>query len=120
MVERAVAQYAPRTAETGITLTLGQIEAAAVFDAKWTEEAVCNLLDNAVKYTPSGGTVSVEVKSYELFSSIRVTDTGPGISEGEQAKIFARFYRAPMPIGWRALALASTSPGRSRKSREAM
>ena len=95
VVERAVAQYAPRAVETGITLTLGQIEAAAVFDAKWTEEAVCNLLDNAVKYTPSGGTVSVEVKNYALFSSIRVTDTGPGIPEGEQAKIFGRFYRAP-------------------------
>ena len=95
VVERAVAQYAPRAAERDITLTLGQVEAAAVFDAKWTEEAVCNLLDNAVKYTPSGGTVSVEVKSYALFSSIRVTDTSPGISEGEQAKIFARFYRAP-------------------------
>ena len=95
VVERAVAQYAPRAAETGITLTLGQVEAAAVFDAKWTEEAVCNLLDNAVKYTLSDGTVSVEVKNYALFSSIRVTDTGPGIPEGEQAKIFGRFYRAP-------------------------
>ena len=95
VVERAIAQYAPRAVETGITLTLGQIEAAAVFDAKWTEEAVCNLLDNAVKYTPSGATVSVEVKNYALFSSIRVTDTGPGIPEGEQAKIFGRFYRAP-------------------------
>ena len=95
MVEQAVSQYAPRAAERDITLTLGQVEAAAVFDAKWTEEAVCNLLDNAVKYTPSGGTVSVEVKNYALFSSIRVTDTGPGIPEGEQAKIFGRFYRAP-------------------------
>lgn len=95
MVERAISQYAPRAAERDITLTLGQVEAAAVFDAKWTEEAVCNLLDNAVKYTPSGGTVSVEVKNYALFSSIRVTDTGPGIPEGEQAKIFGRFYRAP-------------------------
>ena len=95
VVERAISQYAPRAAERDITLTLGQVEAAAVFDAKWTEEAVCNLLDNAVKYTPSGGTVSVEVKNYALFSSIRVTDTGPGIPEGEQAKIFGRFYRAP-------------------------
>ena len=95
MVERAVSQYAPRAVERDITLTLGQVEAAAVFDAKWTEEAVCNLLDNAVKYTPSGGTVSVEVKNYALFSFIRVTDTGPGIPEGEQAKIFGRFYRAP-------------------------
>lgn len=95
VVERAAAQYAPKAAEKGIALTLGQRSGSAVFDPKWTEEALCNLLDNAVKYTPSGGTVTVEVKNYELFSAIRVTDTGPGISEEEQAKIFGRFYRAP-------------------------
>lgn len=95
VVERAVSQYGPKATGKGITLTARQTEGSAVFDPKWTEEAVCNLLDNAVKYTPSGGTVWVEVKNYELFSSIRVTDTGPGISEGEQAKIFGRFYRAP-------------------------
>ena len=95
VVERSVAQYAPKAAEKGITLTARQTEGSAVFDPKWTEEAVCNLLDNAVKYTPSGGTVTVEVKNYELFSAIWVSDTGPGISEGEQAKIFGRFYRAP-------------------------
>lgn len=94
VVEHAAAQYAPRAAEKGIALTIGQRSGAAVFDPKWTEEALCNLLDNAVKYTPSGGTVTVEVKNYELFSAIRVTDTGPGISEAEQAKIFGRFYRA--------------------------
>lgn len=95
MVERAVTQYAPSAAEKGIVLTTLQIEGSAVFDPKWTEEAVCNLLDNAIKYTPSGGTVTVEIKNYELFSAIRVSDTGPGISEGEQAKIFGQFYRAP-------------------------
>ncbi|MGI5953424.1 sensor histidine kinase [Dysosmobacter sp.] len=94
VVERAAAQYAPKAAEKGIALITEQRAGSAVFDAKWTEEAVCNLLDNAVKYTPSGGTVAVEVKNYELFSAIRVSDTGPGISEEEQAKIFARFYRA--------------------------
>lgn len=95
VVKRAAAQYAPKAAEKDITLTVGQAGGSAVFDAKWTEEAVCNLMDNAVKYTPSGGTVTVEVKNYELFSAIRVTDTGPGISEEEQARIFGRFYRAP-------------------------
>ena len=95
VVERAVAQYAPKAGEKGIVLTTQQTEGSAVFDPKWTEEAVCNLLDNALKYTPAGGTVTVEVKNYELFSVIRVSDTGLGISEGEQAKIFGRFYRAP-------------------------
>ena len=95
VVERAAAQYGPKAAEKGIALTVDQAEGSSVFDPKWTEEAVCNLLDNAVKYTPSGGTVTVEVKNYELFSAVRVADTGPGISEWEQAKIFGRFYRAP-------------------------
>lgn len=94
VVERAAAQYAPKAAEKGVALTLDQTEGAAVFDPKWTEEAVCNLLDNALKYTPSGGSVTVEVKNYELFSAIRVCDTGPGIAEAEQAKIFGRFYCA--------------------------
>ena len=94
VLRRAVEQYMPRAREKGLELNLAEFEGEAVFDAKWTEEALCNLLDNAVKYTPSGGTVTVEVKNYELFSAIRVTDTGPGISEAEQAKIFGRFYRA--------------------------
>lgn len=95
MVERAAAQYAPKAAEKGLTLTVGKHAGQAVFDLKWTEEAVCNLLDNAIKYTPSGGSVSIAVRNFELFSTIEVSDTGPGISETEQAKIFSRFYRAP-------------------------
>ena len=94
MVKRAAAQYIPKAEAKGITLTLGQTEGDACFDPKWTEEALCNLLDNAVKYTPAGGAVTVDVKNYELFSSIRVADTGPGIPEEDQAKIFSRFYRA--------------------------
>lgn len=95
VVERAIAQYALRAAEKDIAMTAAQLEGCAVFDAKWTEEALCNLLDNAVKYTSPGGTVAVEIKNYVFFSAVRVTDTGPGISEEEQAKIFGRFYRAP-------------------------
>lgn len=93
VVDRAAAQYAPRASEKGITLTVTPIEGNAVFDPKWTEEALCNLLDNGVKYTPPGGAVTVAVKNYELFSAIQVSDTGPGIPETEQAKIFGRFYR---------------------------
>ena len=95
MVERAAAQYAPKAAAKGLSLTVGPAAGSAVFDPKWTEEALCNLLDNAVKYTPAGGAVTVSVQVYELFAAVRVRDTGPGIPEDEQAKIFGRFYRAP-------------------------
>lgn len=94
MLEAAAAQFAPKAAEKGITLTLEPTGATAVFDSKWTGEAVCNLLDNAIKYTPAGGSVTVQAISYELFCRLDVTDTGPGIPEEEQPKVFQRFYRA--------------------------
>ena len=95
MLSEAAAQFAPRAAEKGVTLTAAPSGAEAVFDPKWTGEAVCNLLDNAVKYTPAGGAVAVDVAVYELFCRVRVADTGPGVPEGERARIFRRFYRAP-------------------------
>ncbi len=94
MLEEAAAQFAPKAAEKGVSLTLAPTDAAAVFDAKWTGEALCNLLENAVKYTPAGGSVTVEVISYEMFCRINVSDTGPGIPEAEQARVFGRFYRS--------------------------
>lgn len=95
MVARAAAQYAPKARENQIRLTVGPTEGEALFDPKWTEEALCNLLDNALKYTPAGGSVTVEVRPYEMFTAVCVQDTGPGIPEEEQTKIFGRFYRAP-------------------------
>lgn len=56
------------------------------------EELLYNLLDNAIKYTPSGGSVKVEVKSDRGWSVIKVKDTGIGIPEDEQSRIFERFY----------------------------
>ena len=62
-------------------------------DSKWTEEAIFDLLDNAVKYTPTGGSVHVSVAQWEMYVEIKVSDTGKGISESNQASIFKRFYR---------------------------
>ena len=93
MLESAVSQLAPKAAAKGIPIVLEATDADAVFDPKWTEEAIYNLLDNAVKYTSAGGAVQVTVTAYQMFSAIHVSDTGPGIAEEEQPQVFQRFYR---------------------------
>lgn len=62
-------------------------------DRKWTSEALFNILDNAVKYTPEGGQIRVSVESWEMYVKIDIADTGIGISEQHQGAIFKRFYR---------------------------
>lgn len=95
MLEEATGQLAPKAAQKEIRLTTNSTEADAVFDYKWTTEALCNLMDNAIKYTPPGGRIQISVREYDLFCRIDVADTGIGISEAEQAKVFSRFYRSP-------------------------
>lgn len=95
MIEEAAAQFVRPADQKGIELTVEATDACAVFDYKWTVEALCNLLENAIKYTHKGGSVGISVKEYDLFCRIDVVDTGIGISEAEQAKVFARFYRSP-------------------------
>ena len=65
----------------------------ARFDMKWTTEALVNVLDNAVKYSPEGGAIRIKIDKYEMYLAIHVIDEGHGISEEEIAKIFGRFYR---------------------------
>ena len=55
-------------------------------------EALGNILDNAIKYTNTGG-ITIKLCSYELFACVEVTDTGIGIGEEEHAAVFGRFYR---------------------------
>ena len=62
-------------------------------DRNWTAEAIFNILDNAVKYTQSGGLVIVKIKNYELFARVEIIDNGVGLDEAEINKIFKRFYR---------------------------
>lgn len=77
----------------------------AFFDMKWTVEALVNLLDNAVKYSPVGAVVGIRAVPYESFLCIQVKDEGIGIREEEQGLIFQRFYRSPEVAGVKGLGI---------------
>lgn len=95
MLEEIVGQAATAASNKGIVLALAKTEISAVFDPKWTAEAIYNIVDNAIKYTPGGGSIAVSATAYQLFCRVDVTDSGIGMSEEETAKIFSRFYRSP-------------------------
>lgn len=93
LLERAAGQVRAEAQHKGVSLTVSPCEETALYDEVWTAEALFNLLDNAVKYTPAGGTILLSVQPCELFCRVDVSDTGTGIPESEQAGIFARFAR---------------------------
>ena len=76
-----------------VTLTVIPFQGDASFDPHWTGEALDNVVNNAVKYTPAGGAVTISVQMLDSFCRVDVSDTGPGIPESEQAEIFNRFFR---------------------------
>lgn len=68
---------------------------SAYHDCKWTSEALFNILDNAVKYTPENGHIHVSAMKWSEYVKIDIKDTGPGIPEEHYGCIFQRFYREP-------------------------
>ena len=56
-------------------------------------QAINNLLDNALKYTPTGGRVTLAARAESGAAVLTVTDNGPGVPEAERAAIFRRLYR---------------------------
>ena len=93
MLQNILEQYRPKARSKNLRIEYNDTDVIAQYDLKWTSEAIGNLVDNAIKYTEHGG-ITISVSSYEMFSRIDITDTGVGIPETEQSKIFARFYRS--------------------------
>ena len=96
LLAQAAAQMGPQAEKKNLTLQVEPTAAIAQFDGHWTAEALFNLVDNAVKYTPAGGRVCLRATCFELFCRIDVADTGSGIPEAEQSRVFARFYRGAL------------------------
>ena len=87
-------QFQTDLLEKAITLTIKESNESAIYDRKWTSEALSNILDNAIKYSPAGSNIQMTVESTPMFTKISVQDEGNGISEKDQNRIFQRFYRS--------------------------
>ena len=116
LLESVVEQYTAKASEKGLSLQMQDTDAFAVFDFKWTAEALANIVDNAIKYTEHG-TITISAVSYEMFARIDISDTGSGIPESEQAKIFARFTAQIVCRNKKGSASAYTLPDRSYPAR---
>lgn len=94
VVTDVVAAFGPVAKQQGISLEVEALEEApARLDARLVDRLVGILLDNALRYTPRGGRVSVRVERVDGAARLRVEDTGIGIAPEERARVFDRFYR---------------------------
>ena len=86
--------YEPLAESKGVTMTVDAAKPVPVRgDQDLMREAVSNLVDNAIKFTPAGGAVRIEARMVDGRPFLRVSDTGPGVPPQERKRIFDRFYR---------------------------
>lgn len=95
LVRETVDLYSASAEERGLRLEV-QVEANSgtqYIDRQRVQQAICNLLDNAIAYTPENGKIEIQLSSDKGASVIRVRDTGPGLSEEDEERIWRRFVR---------------------------
>jgi len=93
-IQHAVELLEMKSSEKGVGLKTALPETATVLaDQRRIDQVFFNLLDNAIKYTPSGGEVSIDAVISEKSVTVSISDTGPGIPIQSLPRVFERFYR---------------------------
>lgn len=92
-VLQAISMMDKKAEDKGIDIIFNSEDIEIVHDSKWTQEAIFNILDNAVKYSDENTKIKISIMKYELFCHIDIEDQGDGIVESDINKIFTRFYR---------------------------
>lgn len=95
VIAEVVGQFEQRATELGLALTpdLGEDVPVIEGDPEQLASLAANLIDNALKYTPAGGSVRVSTKEAKMGVELEVADTGMGIPSKDQPRVFERFYR---------------------------
>lgn len=94
-VLNAIGHIHLKAQKKGVNIKYNTVQSILPHDVKWTGEAIYNILDNAVKYSEANSVIKIELIRNELFTKIRISDEGIGISNGEVNDVFKRFYRSP-------------------------
>jgi two-component system sensor histidine kinase TctE len=99
LVEESATEFLDAALAKDIDLGF-DIAPAAVRGERWMlKEALSNLVDNAIRYSPQGGIVTVHCGSDHGGPFVEVQDNGPGIDEAHRQRVFERFYRIPGTVG---------------------
>ncbi len=101
LIESALRDMQPLMSRREIRLALNSRpeKIIARFDADNIRRVFYNLMSNAIKFTPQGGTIELSLESDETEAYVSVTDTGPGISSKQLARLFEKFNRGQSPDG---------------------
>lgn len=104
VIERAVRPFRPRAAQAGVEfeVEVPDLLPRVKVDVERTTQVLTNLLDNALKFTPRGGRVTVHASEHRGSVRIAVVDTGSGIPEADLPHIFDRFYKVDKARSGRA------------------
>ena len=94
LCEESINVMKPLAQEKGIVIEADLAAVEAVCDADACQQALVNLLDNAIKFSPKDATVRVKLLMRDGVVELSVADSGPGVPEAEKAMIFERFYRS--------------------------
>jgi len=94
LLEHAVREQQLHAPEVAVSVLVDTPDLTADGDPERVHQVVANLLENAVRHTPHGGSVEVRAHRLDAGVTIEVLDEGPGIAEADEARIFERFYRA--------------------------
>ncbi|MEO8383863.1 MAG: sensor histidine kinase N-terminal domain-containing protein [Betaproteobacteria bacterium] len=94
LISSAAERWLPHARERDIDLGFALQPAPTLGEPVWLEEMISNLVDNALRYTPLHGTVTVKCGQRQDTAWLSVEDSGPGIAQAERGRIFERFYRS--------------------------
>ncbi|MGO8828527.1 MAG: sensor histidine kinase [Steroidobacteraceae bacterium] len=99
IVGEVIAKFFDRALQSNIDLGAETQAVSILADPSLLDDLLSNLVDNALKYTPAGGTVTVSAGARDGKPYIAVEDTGPGIPESDRERVRQRFYRLPNSPG---------------------